>query len=379
MEYRDIHNTSDAVETYLEKISSSSMSNKQKKDINEFVNLLKLGKIGAKVRGRRIASYLQSLSKIWNYFQKDISTITEKEAENFYKDLQEDKIKRHDNTPYASATKDELVKALKRYLGWKWGKDSKAYHKGVRWMKEGTRKSNKKAITLKQVEEVLAKQNDRKFVVRDKCLFMLLFDSGGRIEEVLNVRIGDLKTAGDKDKYFIVHLRGTKTSEADRTIPIPLTTKYLNAWLEKHPTGKEEDFLFPMNYDNARILIKEMTKLTIGIEINPHELRHSSATHYIQFGGFGAENIGGFYYRYGWKFGSEEALTYIKQYMYGGELGHEKVVKHIIADRIGQLEKENDDFRIRLDKYEKLLQEAMAHGNKVVENVEKRISIQAKR
>lgn len=338
-EYRDVHQRTGSTELYLEIIKNSSMSNAQKKSINQFVEVLRIGKAGSKVKGRRIGNYLQFLKKTHDYLKKDIDKLTEKELTDFYKDLQDDKIRKQNGTPYSQATKDEFVKALKRYLGWVWGKDSQKYHKGVRWMKEDYKGSNKKAITLEQCNKIIEKGR----ITRDKCLFMFLFDSGARIEEALNVRLKDLSTnKKDNLKYFIVHLRGQKTKESDRTIPIPLCTKYLNEYLEEHPTPTEpESFLFPIQYDNARKIIREMSKKVLKtFYLKPHELRHSSATHYIQYGGYGAENIGGFYYRYGWKFGSDEALTYIKMHLYGGELGHDKVVKAITSDRVEEMEKQ---------------------------------------
>ena len=340
MEYRDVHSSKKIMDRALEIVDNASMSDKQTASIKTFVRALQLGKAGSKVKERRISLYLQFLTRLHEYFKKDLTSLTEKETTQFYEDLQKDKIKKKNGMPYAQASKDEFVKALKRYLGWVWGKDTKKYHKCIRWMKEDYKKSDKKAITLQEAEKVLNFKDETKEAVRNRCLFIFLFDSGARIEEALNVTFDDLKSSKNGNKYFIVHLRGKKTEEADRTLPIPLTTKYLNTWIKEHPTG--EGYLFPIQYDNARKIIKNMTKRALKVEINPHELRHSSATHYIQYGGFGAENIGGFYYRYGWKFGSDEALTYIKTHLYGGEAGHEKVVKHIVADRIEELEKEID-------------------------------------
>jgi integrase len=337
MEYRDIHNTNNLIETSLNIINSSLMTSKQKKDINLFVQDLKLGKIGKKVKERRIKNYLQFIIRLHEYFQKDFNKITDKEATKFYQDLQENKIKRINGMPYSQSTKDEFVKTLKRFLGWSWGRNSIQYKKSISWMKEDYKTSDKKAITLKECESIV--QNEKE--LRNKCLFKLLFDSGARIEEALNIKISDLKVVDNGQKYFLLHLRGTKTPEANRTIAIPLSTKELNLWLKKHPTRNDNDYLFPIRYDNARKIIKIMSKKVLNFYLKPHELRHSSATHYIQHGGFGAENIGGFYYRYGWKFGSKEALTYIKTYLYGGEIGQEKVVKFIENCEIEKLQKEN--------------------------------------
>jgi len=349
MEYRDVHGSKKLLERYIEVIEQSTMSKQQITSIKKFVRELQLGKAGSKVKERRIGLYLQFLTRLHEYFNKDLIALTEKETTKFYEDLQKDKVTKKNGMPYAQASKDEFVKALKRYLGWEWGKSSKKYHKCIRWMKEDYKKSKKRAITLEQVEEVLKFKDEKIEATRNRCLFMFLFDSGARIEEALNVTFDDLKSSTKGSDYFIVHLRGQKTEEADRTLPIPLTTKYLNAWIKEHPTGK--GFVFPIQYDNARKIIKMLSNRALKFEIKPHELRHSSATHYIQFGGFGAENIGGFYYRYGWRFGSDEALTYIKTHMYGGEIGHEKVVKHIVADRIETLEKEVGELKKQMESW----------------------------
>lgn len=339
-EYRDIHFSSDALANNLSIINSSNMSERQKKQIKEFVNVLKIGKAGKKVKDRRISNYIQFLSKLNNYFEKDLDKITEKEAEKLYRDLEDNKIKKQNGMPYAQASKDEFVKTLKRFLGWVWGNKTLKYRKTLSWMKEEYKKSNKKAITLKDCEKIISKEK----YLRNVALFDGLFDSGARIEEWLNVKINDLTRTSD-NKYFKVHLRGTKTEEADRTIALPICSKHLSKWLKEHPTKEDDDYLFPIKYDNARKIIKQMSKKVLGYEIKPHELRHSSATHYIQFGGFGAENIGGFYYRYGWKFGSKEALTYIKTYLYSGEIGTEKVIKAIENNKVDELEKDVTELK----------------------------------
>jgi len=317
-EYRDIHQSSKSLELTIKRINSSSMSNKEKENINKFILDLKIGKAGKKVKDRRIGSYLQFLTKLHKYFKKDIDKITEKEATKFYTDLQEDKIKKDNGMPFAQASKDEFVKTIKRYLGWAWNsRDNTRYKKSISWMKEDYKKSDKKAITLKDVEKIINQENS----IRNKCLFMLLFDSGARIEEALNIRLKDMKKSND-NKFYMIHLRGQKTEEADRNISVPLTAKYINRWLKEHPSKEKEDYLFPIGYDNSRKIIKQMSKKVLGFELKPHELRHSSATFYIQK--FGAENIGGFYYRFGWKFGSKEANTYIKSHLFGGEIDRNK-------------------------------------------------------
>jgi len=341
MEYRNVHNSGEGVKRYINHIENKTdMSDKQKKQVLDFVDKLRIGKIGKKVGDRKIGGYLQFLVKLHKYFKKDLDKITEAEAEQFYKDLQEDKIRKNNGTPYKADSKTMYITTLKRYLGYVWGRDNKKYHKSVRWMKDTKSTSSKKAITKEVMKKIVEKEEG----LRNKCLFMFLFDSGARIEEALNVRLSDLTLKENKKKnYYIVHIRGQKTEEADRTIPIPIVTQLLRKWIKEHPIKDDQDtFLFPLQYDNARKIVRLMSSKILDKYLKPHELRHSSATHYIQYGGFGAENIGGFYYRYGWKFGSKEALTYIKQFMYGGDLGHQKVVDKIVSDDIEGMQKQID-------------------------------------
>lgn len=349
MTYRDVHNSKKSNEKILERIENSNISKREKEKIKHFASDLRIGKTGKKVKDRRLNNYLQFLLKLHEYFKSDLDKLTEKKTEQFFKDLQEDKIKKNNGLPYSKSTKEEFIKTLKKYLGWCWGRNSKKYYASVRWMKADKSKSNKKAVTLEQIKKVVKKEKS----IRNKCLIMFLFDSGARIEEALNVRISDLEVVGEnKSSYYMVHLRGQKTPESDRTIAIPLVTKYLNKWIKQHPGKGTPDFdnnyLFPLRYDNTRKILREISEKVLGFKLKPHELRHSSATHYIQNGGFGAENIGGFYYRYGWRFGSEEALTYIKTYMYGGELGQKKVVQAVISDRLENLEKSNEKLRSQI-------------------------------
>jgi integrase len=338
---KDIHESERHLDWYLKRIKVSSMSENQKKRIFQFVEDLKIGKAGKKVRAHRLTSYLCFLLKLHSYFGKDLIKVTEKEATEFYKDLMDNRVKRENGLPYSQNTKDLFVRTLKRYLGWELkGRDNQHYRKVAGWMKEEQPKSNKRAITFEQTKEIINKEKN----ARNKALFCFLFDSGCRIEEALNVRLQDLevhKRDNGKDEYFMVRVRFSKTRP--RKISLPLSSSFLNRWLKEHPVKKPDAFLFPLGYDNSRKIIQEMSKRVLGFTIAPHELRHSSVTFYVQK--FGLRDIAGFYYRYGWVFGSREAKTYIDEHLIGGEQEQEKIVKMVESDRFAQLEREVDRLK----------------------------------
>lgn len=341
-EKKDIHDSGRHLEAYILRVANSSMSENQKKKIIQFIDELKIGKVGKKVKSHRLASYLQMLMKLDKYFKKDLDKLTEEEATQFYKDLQDNKIKRKNGMPYAQNTKDLIVRTLKRYLGWAFnGRDNSKYRRTVGWMKEDQPKSNKRAITLEQAEKTI----DEEKSIRNKCLFMFLFDSGCRIEEALNVRIADMevhKRDNGKDEYYMLRIRFSKTKP--RRISIPLSTRWLNKWLTEHPEKKPEAFLFPLEYDNARKIIRVMSQRALGFSLSPHELRHSSVTFYVQK--FGLRDIAGFYYRFGWIFGSNDAKVYIDEHLIGGEREQEKIIKAVESDRVEQLERELGELKI---------------------------------
>ncbi len=355
-EKKDIHDSGKHLDFFLNRIRKSSMSDAQKKKILKFVEDLTLGKAGKKVRNHRLASYLQMLLKLGKYFRKDLDKITEAEATEFYKDLHGNKIKKKNGQNYSGNTKDVMVRTLKRYLGWAFnGRDNNKYRKIVGWMKEDQPKSNKRVITLEQAQEIMSKEKS----TRNKCLFMFLFDSGCRIEETLNVRIADLevhKRSNNKDEYYMVRIRYSKTKP--RRISLPLSTNLLNKWIAEYPEKKPESFLFPLEYDNARKIIRIMGQRVLDSSLAPHELRHSSVTFYVQK--FGLRDIAGFYYRFGWVFGSREAKTYIDEHLIGGEQEQEKIIKAVESDKVEQLERELGQLKIDYKKMANVMGEIIS-------------------
>ncbi len=348
MEKLDIHNTDKLLKRKLEQLESSSMSEQQKKRMKQLVYELQIGKAArTKVKNHRIIAYIQFWLKLQDYFKKDLDKVTEKEAEKFVVDLEINKIKRENGLSYKDNTKNEFIKAYKRYLGWHCKNNKAVYDKKARWIKEYSQASEKRAITLEQAELVVNKElkTNKEYGLRNAALFLFLFDSGCRIEEALNIKINQIEKHTRKDAdgfYYLIDIKVSKT--LPRRISVPLCTTYLTEWLKEHPLGKPEDFLFPIGYDNARKIIKELSKKYLDLKITPHELRHSSATYYCKK----IDNPYKFCYRYGWKFGSKEANRYIDRNLLGEE-EQEKLANIIENDKLEMMEKEFAKFKMEIN------------------------------
>jgi len=133
---------------------------------------------------------------------------------------------------------------------------------------------------IKQLFDVIKNQ-------KHKLMIELLYGSGLRVSELLNIKIKDFDT--NKRYGFVRHGKGNK----DRLSIIPerLTDKIDE--LIRNENLSEESYLFTSNRKkkyNLRTLQKivrdasKNAKIKNWKEIHPHTLRHSFATHLIENG-----------------------------------------------------------------------------------------------
>lgn len=129
---------------------------------------------------------------------------------------------------------------------------------------------------------------------RNKTMIYLLYVTGMRISELVNLRVSDIQF----DTGFIsVHGKGGK----QRLIPIPelvrnIIREYLDGAYRQILKRKvmASDYLFPIKYGGRLrpisrqafwALLKEIWKKTDSTQpISPHKLRHSFATHMLKNG-----------------------------------------------------------------------------------------------
>ncbi len=141
-------------------------------------------------------------------------------------------------------------------------------------------KSEKKIPTVLTKEEVI-KLIDAAFTKKSRLIMQMLYSSGLRVSELVNLKPGDLDLnentgwvrsgKGKKDRMFIL---GKKLSGK------------LKKYLDKR---KEWKYVFsenkPLTTRNIQKIIQKATiKAGINKEVHPHTLRHSFATHLLDAG-----------------------------------------------------------------------------------------------
>ena len=147
-----------------------------------------------------------------------------------------------------------------------------------------------KAISIEQVNQLLAATDGEELPqLRDKALLELLYATGARVSEVVNLNVDDM-LEGD-----VVRLTGKGNKQ--RIVPVgsfarPAVQAYLvRARPVLSTRGKATPALFlgvrghRVSRQNAWLIIRAAAeRAELGIEVSPHTLRHSFATHLLSGG-----------------------------------------------------------------------------------------------
>ena len=143
-----------------------------------------------------------------------------------------------------------------------------------------------KALTPEDVEKLLSFEPKTLADIRDKAFLELLYSSGLRVSEAVNVNIASFES----DFSFVKVLgKGQK----ERMLPVGKFAKdAITTWIEKRSEiTSTSDALFLNKYGN-RISIRAMQERIYKISISqgmspvsPHMLRHSFATHILESSG----------------------------------------------------------------------------------------------
>ena len=126
---------------------------------------------------------------------------------------------------------------------------------------------------------------------RDRVMFKVFYNTGGRVSEIIGMKTNDLQL--ERVASVQIHGKGRK----DRVVPLwKSTANLLKRWLMRR-TRDPEAFLFPNRTggqmsiagveDRLRIAVNEASRVCAGLKnrrITPHTIRHTTAMHLLQSG-----------------------------------------------------------------------------------------------
>lgn len=225
-----------------------------------------------------INTYLNALNHLNNEIKKDILKLTSKDIENFISELE-----------LESSSISNYLSAYKTFYNYyiKIGQISINPIDKV-----DTPKLSKHLptyLTVEEVDKLLDIEIKDAFSVRNKSILELLYATGLRISELINLEFKNIDL-----NDCIVRIMGKGSKE--RIVPInELAIKYLKIYVKdyryKLVKTEQNNYVYLNNHGKKMTrqgvfkMIKKRT-LETGIkkDISPHTLRHSIATHMLENG-----------------------------------------------------------------------------------------------
>jgi integrase/recombinase XerD len=226
-----------------------------------------------------LKEYVEFVDK--NYYVRDPNQITKQHIRNFI-----GRLKRKNNTPSSISRKVSAIRSFHKYMLLE-----KLVDTNVSLGVSLPKKDSKLPVIL-SIDEIeglmIAADGDEPLELRNKAMLELLYGSGLRISELLNLRLQDLhlnmgfiNVIGKGNKERIVPIGEEGASSLKRYLD------YGRSVLKKVPG----DILFVNSRGSgiSRVgFYKTLKKLTLkaGImkDVSPHTLRHSFASHLLENG-----------------------------------------------------------------------------------------------
>lgn len=248
------------------------------RDIDEFIEYLLIDK---KYSENTIKSYKNDLKNFSNYINKEITNIKENDIKNYIKHLN----KENNDTKTISHNISTLRSFYKFLLIEKKVKNNPMEYIELPKIK----KSLPKTLSIEEIDKLLDIKLKDAFSYRNKAMLELMYSSGLRVSELVNVKTHDIDTSN-----CIIRIMGKGKKE--RIVPlgdyaINYIEIYIKEYREKLIKKEMNDYLFLNNHGKKMTrqgffkMLKQLAKeKNIKTEFSPHTLRHSFATHLLNGG-----------------------------------------------------------------------------------------------
>lgn len=263
-------------------INIDKLNIKNKKLLSDYIIELKI--IKQRDKDTTVNSYSEDIYKYLEYMEsKNISSALDISYNNLL-----DYLKYLDDNKYevsSVARKIVSIKAFHKYL-------SENYNVVDISTKINTPRFYRKLpniLTIEEVDNLLDIKLDTPFDYRNKAMLELMYSSGLRVSELINLELSDIDL---NNNYVRCFGKGSK----ERIVPVgEYSSKYLSIYINEYRDSMKKGYytekIFLNNHGKEMTrqgffkIIKKIAKdKDINKNITPHMLRHSFATHLLNNG-----------------------------------------------------------------------------------------------
>lgn len=251
------------------------------KELDDFINYLEYER---NYSNNTIIAYKNNILQLINYLDSininDIKSVKYETIRGYLSYLHENK--------YKSKSISRMISSMRSFFKYLKGENIITNNPMTLISNPKLEKKLPKYLTINEVESILSAPDMNDAVgVRDAFILELLYVSGIRVSELVNIKLNDIEESqrrikilgkGNKERYV---LYGSRCSELlKKYISVRSNfLKYPNDYLILSKTGRK------INTREIRNIINRIkTKAGVSISISPHTFRHTFATHMLNEG-----------------------------------------------------------------------------------------------
>jgi integrase/recombinase XerD len=252
-----------------------------KDKINEFLNYLLIDK---KYSSNTIESYEKDLDRFYFFCSNKnitINAIRKETIDDYLKSLRTEKLN--------DKSVSRHISCLRSFYKYMIMEKDITYNPMEFIEMPKIRKSLPKILSKEEIESLLDINLKDNFSFRNKAMLELMYASGLRVTELINLKVQDIDI-----KMALVRTMGKGNKE--RIIPIgdyalSALSEYLTYYRESLLKKEYNDYIFLNNHGKKmtrqgffKIVKKMAREKNIKTDFSPHTLRHSFATHLLDYG-----------------------------------------------------------------------------------------------
>lgn len=207
-------------------ILKKKLSANNKKILDEFAKLCLIT-----ASPKKVEKEMRHIVQFYDVTELDLDKQTKESVNNFLGVL--------NNSNRSTHTKNEIKSYLKKFLKWKY-RDLEMIENIKTECSFNYQKINEgNLVTEADIEKMLRFAGNYK----DKAFIFLLYESGARPQEIVNLRWKDVKF---EDEYADITFYSGKTGQS-RTFPVKKSKQYLWEWKQNfiYDNVKPSDYIFP--------------------------------------------------------------------------------------------------------------------------------------